>query len=136
MEIDVQEFQEEGYQPIVDFMEWRVAVLKYCEELEIDQIFTMQKHVETDEVFVLLEGSCTLFTAGDSDGIRGIKAWEMEPLKTYNVKKGVWHTHTLAKNTSVLIVENRNTCDLNSPTIRLTKEEKMILKNINTVEYD
>ena len=56
MDIEISRFQEEGYKPIVDYMEWRVAVLRYCEELEIDNIAAMQKHTQTDEVFVLLEG--------------------------------------------------------------------------------
>ncbi len=128
MDIDVREYQESGYKPVVDYMEWRVAVLNYCEELEIDQISNMQKHMESDEVFVLLEGSCTLFSAGEGEDLGDIKSWKMEPLKIYNVKKGVWHTHTLAKNTSVLIVENRNTCDDNSPIIQLSDNKKKELK--------
>lgn len=130
MDIEISRFQEEGYKPIVDYMEWRVAVLRYCEELEIDNIATMQKHTQTDEVFVLLEGDCTLFTGGDGEGVEEIQAWHMEPLKIYNVKKGVWHTHTLAKNTSVLIVENRLTNDANSPIIKLSHKEKKTLKMI------
>ena len=31
MDIDVREYQESGYKPVVDYMEWRVAVLNYCE---------------------------------------------------------------------------------------------------------
>jgi ureidoglycolate hydrolase len=129
MDIEISEFQEAGYMPIVDYMDWRVAVLKYCEELEIDNITSMQKHMETDEVFVLLQGECTLFSAGDKEEIGEIRAWRMEPLRIYNVKKGVWHTHTLAKNTSVLIVENRTTGDDNSPTRNLSENGKKSLRN-------
>ncbi|WP_341877788.1 hypothetical protein [Defluviitalea saccharophila] len=133
MDIEMSEFKGEGYKPMVDYMEWRVAILRYCEELEIDHIATMQKHTETDEVFVLLEGDCTLFTGGDGEKIGEIKAWHMEPLKIYTVKKGVWHTHTLSKNTSVLIVENRLTNDANSPIIKLTDQEKKILKMLQNL---
>lgn len=52
-----------------------------------------------------------------------IQCVTLEPLKCYNVKKGVWHTHTLEKDSSVLIVENRNTCDDNSPTALLTEKQ-------------
>ncbi len=129
MDIEISKFQEAGYWPVVDYMDWRVAVLNYCEELEIDNITSMQKHMETDEVFVLLQGDCTLFTAGDYEGVGEIKAWHMEPCKIYNIKKGVWHTHTLAKNTSVLIVENRTTGDHNSPIINLSQLDKIGLRN-------
>ncbi|HHW68052.1 MAG TPA: hypothetical protein GXX16_10190 [Epulopiscium sp.] len=133
MDIEISEFKGEGYKPMVDYMEWRVALLRYCEELEIDRIETMQKHTETDEVFVLLEGDCTLFTAGAGEEIGEIKAWPMEPLKIYNVKKGVWHTHTLSPNTSVLIVENRMTNDENSPIIKLSNKDKKILTKVRNL---
>ncbi|BBF45018.1 hypothetical protein lbkm_3768 [Lachnospiraceae bacterium KM106-2] len=134
MEIEISKFQEEGYQPIVDYKTWRVAVLKYCEELEIQNLKTMQKHMESDEVFVLLEGSCTLFSAGNGENPAEINVCKLEPLRTYNVKQGVWHTHTLEKGANVLIVENVDTCDENSPTkelsIKQIKELQEMYKDI------
>ena len=43
--------------------------------------------------------------------------------KLYNVKKGVWHTHTLDKDGTVLIVENQDTNDDNSPTKSMSLEQ-------------
>ncbi len=113
--IDVTSYKGEGYLPMIDFEAWRVAILRYCEELEVQNLTTMQKHNETDEVFVLLEGNCTLFTGGKGDAIHDIDAIAMKPLQLYNVKQGVWHTHTLNHAATVLIVENRDTTDSNSP---------------------
>jgi ureidoglycolate hydrolase len=118
--IDVTSYQGEGYLPMVDFETWRVAILRYCEELEVQNLTNMQKHNETDEVFVLLEGNCTLFTGGKGDSIQEIDAVAMKPLQLYNVKQGVWHTHTLDHAATVLIVENRDTSDSNSPKEILT----------------
>lgn len=128
--IEISSYQGEGYVPLIDYMEWRVAILNYCEELEIQNINTMQKHEETDEVFVLLSGHCTLFTGGNTEMITDIDAIDMEPLQLYNVKRGVWHTHTLDRDGSVLIVENRNTNDDNSPTMSLNKVQKNVLTSI------
>ncbi len=128
--IDVSSYQGEGYLPMIDFEAWRVAMLRYCEELEVPNLTNMQKHNETDEVFVLLEGNCTLFTGGKGDSIDELDAIAMKPLQLYNVKQGVWHTHTLDKAASVLIVENRNTCDSNSPKAILTKSQ---LEQIRTL---
>ena len=50
----------------------------------------------------------------------------------YNVKKSVWHTHTLSKDAMVLIVENKNTDLSNSPEINLTSEQRS--KLINCIE--
>ena len=122
-EIEITEFQEEGYRPLVDFQSWRVAVLKFCDDLRLERIKTMQKHQETDEVFVLLQGSCTLFLGGDDHQPGKITAVEMQPHMVYNIKKGVWHNHIMNESGEVLIVENRDTCDENSPIASLTPEQ-------------
>ncbi|EKQ57682.1 MULTISPECIES: hypothetical protein [unclassified Clostridium] len=132
--IEVSEYTEEGYKPLVDYKSWRVAVLNYIDELLPSQITSMQKHDETDEIFVLLSGKCILFSGGNSTEIGEIDAIDMEPLKIYNVKRSTWHTHTLSEETSVLIVENSDTGDDNSPTIPMNDEQKMkimqLVKNL------
>ena len=133
--IDVTSYQGEGYLPMIDFMTWRVAILRYCEELEVQNLTTMQKHDETDEVFVLLEGNCTLFSGGKGDTIQEIDAIMMKPLQLYNVKQGVWHTHTLDHNATVLIIENQDTSDLNSPKEMLTAAQLEQIKSLYDDRY-
>ncbi len=128
--IAVSSYEGEGYVPMIDFESWRVAILNYCEELEVQNLKTMQKHDESDEVFVLLSGNCTLFTGGNGEQIGEIDMISMVPKKLYNVKKGVFHTHTLDREGSVLIVENQNTCDENSPTRDMTEEQIEVLKTL------
>lgn len=128
--IEVSSYEGDGYKPVVDYMEWRVAILNYCEELELHNLKTMQKHMESDEVFVLLKGNCKLFVGGNGVTIEEIDAIKMQPMKLYNVKKGTWHTHTLDKEGSVLIVENRDTCDDNSPELALSEEQIVTLRTI------
>ena len=123
MDIEIKEYTEPGYAPVIDYEAWRVAILNDIDELELPNLKTMQKHLFSDEVFVLLKGSCTLFTAGNGEEIGTIQSTALEPYKCYNVKKGVWHTHTLTRDSSVLIVENRDTCDDNSPQIVLSDEQ-------------
>lgn len=114
--LEIRQYDGLGYRPIVDYGAWRVAILRYHPELEPQAINSVQRHDETDEVFVLLEGRCILFL-GDGDAEIGtLHAVDMEPLKAYNVKKRAWHTHTLSRDAVVLIVENRDTSSVNSPT--------------------
>ena len=122
--IEIKEYNEPGYKPVIDYGEWRVAVLNYCEELLPENIDKMQKHNQTDEVFVLLKGKCMLFMAEGDQEIEEIYAQEMEPYKMYNIKRSVWHTHTLSEEAMVLIIENRNTDLDNSPEIDLTEKER------------
>lgn len=123
MDIEIKEYTAEGYSPVIDYESWRVAVLNYIDELEVPNLKTMQKHTLSDEVFVLLKGDFTLFTGGNGEEVGTISSVKLEPYKMYNVKAGVWHTHTLTEGTSVLIVENRDTCDDNSPTVPLTEDQ-------------
>ena len=48
---------------------------------------------------------------------------EMEPHKLYNIKKGYWHNHILDEKGEVLIVENQNTSDDNSPVYQMNENE-------------
>ena len=118
--LEIQEYIGEGYKPLVDFESWRVAMLNYSPALLPDQLTQMQRHNETDEVFVLLQGRCILFVGEGEKRVGRIYAADLEPGKIYNVKRAVWHTHTLSFEAKVLVVENRETTYDNSPFSPLT----------------
>jgi ureidoglycolate hydrolase len=134
--LQVTEYGGEGYLPLVDYADWRVAILRYIDELEPQNLATMQRHDETDEVFVLLAGRCILFIGAGAEQVNEIEihAQDMEPLKLYNVKRGCWHTHTLSRDATVLIVENRDTAAHNSPEIALDNEQRAkIIESTNLI---
>jgi ureidoglycolate hydrolase len=116
-----------GYAPQIDFETWRIAVLNYCEDVRPENIRQMQRHDESDEVFVLLRGHCTLIIGVGKSLVEQIHFEELQPYQLYNVKRGVWHNHILSRNASVLIVENRNTCDENSPQISLSNDQQNMI---------
>lgn len=107
----------EGFAPLVRFEAWRVAM---CNAKQDEHLFSMQRHLETDEAFVLLAGSCAMLVAeGESDV--GAAHWvPMQPLRVYTVRKNVWHAHVAMAGASLLIVENEDTGDANSVTCRLS----------------
>ncbi|MBQ9926435.1 MAG: hypothetical protein IJO65_00530 [Lachnospiraceae bacterium] len=121
--IEITDFPKTDYMPLVDYEGWRVAVLASCENTTLPKIKTMQKHDETDEVFVLTRGNCTLITAGCGEKPGELTLWKLEPQKVYNVKKGFWHNHILDEEGVVVIVENADTCDDNSPILPLDEEQ-------------
>jgi len=130
-------FDATGYAPVVDFQTWRVAMLNYIDELEPEKIDNFQCHNETDEVFVLLSGKCILFCAqvDNKKNIVDIVSWDMQINKTYNIKRGVYHTHTLTKDAKVLIVENRDTDDNNSPKIMIDHSVRQQLVEMTTEKW-
>ncbi|MEN6421893.1 MAG: hypothetical protein ABFD76_08085 [Smithella sp.] len=128
--LEILSYEGTGYQPLIDYDKWRVAILRYCDELLPERIFAMQRHNETDEVFVLLEGRCILFLGKGQDTITTITAVDMVPRKLYNVKRGVWHNHTLNNDASVLIVENSDTTIQNSPKKLLNDDQRRQIMDI------
>lgn len=126
--IEVILFPQEDYQPLKDYEGWRVAVLRHCENTKLEKIDWMQRHLLTDEVFVLLDGHCTLLLAGNGEVPEQWKAVEMEPHRIYNIRKGYWHNHILDGQGEVLIVENRNTSDDNSPVYKMQEPEIRCLR--------
>ncbi len=127
--LEVHHFDGAGYQPLVTFQTWRVALMTYSNDYLSDMIAQMQRHVETDEVFVLLQGRCILFLGEGDEKINQLFAEDMKPFQLYNVKKGTWHSHTFSPDAKVLIVENADTSPRNSQEITLSasQREKIIL---------
>ncbi len=114
--LEIHSYDGIGYQPLFHCRDFRVAILNYHPELEVENIDNFQQHSLTDEAFILLSGSCTLFLAED-ESIQNVHGVALQPGKVFNVKQGVYHTHTLSKDASVLIVEAEDTCDDNSPKV-------------------
>jgi cupin superfamily acireductone dioxygenase involved in methionine salvage len=122
---EVFEFKDVGYQKLFHHQSWRIAILNYIDELEIENINYVEAHLETDEVFVLLSGCCTLIFAHALSGeITNFECIQMELNKVYKVPRGVYHACVLSKDGKVLIVEEENTCDHNSPRIYLDDIQK------------
>ncbi len=121
--IEIREHNEPDYTPLIDYQSWRVALMNYTADYLPEKITRMQKHTETDEVFVLLTGRCILFLGEGNESVTKVHALDMELYKLYNVKKGVWHSHTFSEDAKVLIVENRDTVYENSPFVGLSESQ-------------
>ncbi|GER80229.1 MAG: hypothetical protein JETCAE02_26460 [Anaerolineaceae bacterium] len=128
--LEIRAHDAPDYKPLVDYQSWRVALMNYTSDLTPDKIDRMQKHIETDEVFVLLQGRCILFLGEGDAAVTDVHAVDMAPGKLYNVKRGTWHSHTFSEDAKVLIVENRDTTDANSPFVSLDAEQQMQAVNL------
>jgi ureidoglycolate hydrolase len=120
--LDIIEYRQEGYKPLIDFNGWRVAYLRYLDELHPQNITYLERHMQTDEVFVLMEGEVTLMMGEGDQTVTAVYGVPMEPLKLYNVKQGTWHGVLMSKDATILLVENQNTGNANSEYFNLTPE--------------
>ncbi len=126
--VQQKEYTGAGYAPVIDYGAWRVAVLNHHPELNPENICALHCHDQTDEVFVLLRGHCLLYI-GETDPARpehtvAIHCIDMQPGRIYNVRRGVWHSHTPSVDASVLLVENRDTDSTNTRERTLTAEQR------------
>lgn len=100
--------REYGYVPLVIDKQWMVARLKFQQEQNLYNIKFLERHLVTDETFILLEGKAVLITSLDIN--KGVYNYTlMENGAVYNIPKKVWHNIVLSEDADVIIVENANT---------------------------
>ena len=107
--IESYQVNENGFHPFMISDGWQVAQLNYTEEQHINNIKKVDVHLQTDEVFVLLEGNAVLIAVvfDNNDPV-----FELELMKkntTYNIPKNRWHNIAMEKGSKVIIVEKSNT---------------------------
>ena len=96
---------DEGYAPLVFSQGWQTAILNWEPGAEVDAVYRVERHNLTDEVFVLWKGSGALVIA-EPDHLRVVDA---VPGVIYNVTVGTWHTVIATRDSSWIIVENKDT---------------------------
>ena len=102
-ELEILESPGAGYNRVVANAKWTVAFLDYAEIVDEGHFHRLERHLLTDEVFVLLSGDAVLVVGEDCRRVR------MEPEKVYNVKAGIWHHILMKPESRVLIAENADT---------------------------
>ena len=85
MEILNYTFEGEGMQRVFENEKWTVGIKNWKPANDITGIDCLERHNLTDELFVLIAGSCTLLYANEVDGKLEIGAVKMEPNRVYNI---------------------------------------------------
>ena len=119
MDIEILDFTEAGYSPVLTYGSWRVAILNYLDKLKRENLTYLERHLETDEAFILMQGEATLFIG------KSTCEYVMEKYKVYNVKKNAWHAISLSPDAKVLIVENADTGKENTEYIDIITKERI-----------
>ncbi len=116
-------WEGEGYQPVVTSGDWLVALMNWEPRFDPAAIGKIERHNETDEVFVLLGGKSMLYIKNEA----GIEAYDMVPGRVYHVTRGTWHNVAGTRDATWLIVEAKNTSVENSDYTQMCAEEKKVL---------
>lgn len=128
--LEISEFTTVGFKILVPFKSWRVATLCYIDDMFPPELARMERHMETDEVFVLLKGQATLLVGGTDAEASEIDIVPMEPLKAYNVRQAAWHGVIASRDVVILLVENVDTGTENSEYYNLSAQQKEIYRSI------
>jgi mannose-6-phosphate isomerase-like protein (cupin superfamily) len=103
--LEILNFSEEGYKPLVFSADWQVAQLNWEPIFDLKNAGEIERHMNSDEVFILWKGEAVLFVSTKE----GMQVQEMQPGVIYNVRKGVWHNLLSTHDAAWIIVENRDT---------------------------
>lgn len=101
-------YDNKGYFAPYSFGNWKIAFLNYADKFSRSEMSYLERHKETDEVFVLLAGAATLLLGENMTEV------ELQEKKAYVVERDVWHNILLTEDAKILIVENADTGRHNS----------------------
>ena len=102
-------FNGEDFKAVVSNEKWKIGLLRYSERFSCVSCF--ERHLKTDEAFVLLCGDAALYIK-NQDGI--VVETKMELNTVYNVLKGEWHHIVVSRDATVLVIENSDTSKENT----------------------
>ncbi len=107
--IEILNYNGEDFKAVFESGEWKIGILRYSKRFS--SFKALERHLLTDEVFVLLKGKATLYIKDQKDKT---KIYKMKKQTVYNVPKKVWHHIKVSRNATVLVVENSNTSKENT----------------------
>ena len=123
MEILKYGFEGEGLTRVFENEKWMVGIKNWKPMNDIANIDNLERHNETDELFILLQGRCTLLFANETADGLDIQAVEMEPLHVYNIPRTLWHNTVTQKDTKLALIEDSSTGSANSDNLDLTEAQ-------------
>ncbi|WP_069999786.1 cupin [Cellulosilyticum sp. I15G10I2] len=130
MKIAEYAFNGEGMNRVFENEKWTVGIKNWKPANDITGIDCLERHNLTDELFVLLAGSCTLIFANKTEDGLVFDAVAMEPNKVYNIPATLWHNTITCKDTKMILIEDSSTSMDNSDIYSLSMEELDVLKSL------
>lgn len=117
------EYEGEGLIRVFENEKWMVGIKNWKPANDLSGIDCVERHNETDELFILLAGKCVLISANEENGALVFDAVDMQPNKVYNIPRSLWHNTITTKETKLILVEDSSTGMSNSDVLSLTPEQ-------------
>ena len=123
MEILKYEYEGKGLTRVFENEKWMVGIKNWKPENDISGIDCLERHNETDELFILLNGRCTLLFANETADGLVIGKVDMEPMKVYDIPPSLWHNTVTKADTKLALIEDSATGSANSDVLKLTEDQ-------------
>jgi len=117
-------------QRVFENEKWTVGIKNWKPANDITGIDCLERHNQTDELFVLTAGACTLIYANETADGMIFGAVKMEPQKVYNIPAALWHNTITQKDTKMILIEDSNTSMENSDILALGEGQIEIVRSL------
>lgn len=107
-------YNGEDFKAVLTTRDWKIGLLKYSERFS--KLCVWERHLKTDEVFVLLQGKATLYIKREDESI---EKTEMESGTVYNVPAKEWHHIVVSEDALVMVVEDSDTSKENTEKVTI-----------------
>lgn len=113
---------EQRFEPVIETGDWRIAVLRQCANVMPGDVQRVERHNETDEVFILTVGKADLIILEEIADKQKPHVIPMQQNVAYNVKRSVWHHVNLSEDGHIFLFEKANTSTGNSEYMLIAPE--------------
>ena len=93
-----------GFNSVFKSDSWQIATITYDKGYSKEGFNHMKRHLTTDEVFTLINGSAILHTVEDEKFVD----INVQKGKIYCVHKGTWHYLEISHDAVLMVVENKD----------------------------
>jgi ureidoglycolate hydrolase len=123
-------FTGEGMTRVYENSKWMVGIKNWKPSNDITGIDCLERHNKSDELFVLLEGSCSLIYANQTDEGLVLNVVPMEKNRVYNIPQSLWHNTVTKKSTKMILIEDSSTSGDNSDILTLDENQVKEIQNL------
>ncbi|MGN7941645.1 cupin [Virgibacillus sp. 6R] len=135
MDIQAFEYSAEGMNRVYENEKWLVGIKNWKPANDITSIDCLERHNETDELFVLIAGKCELVYANETSNELHFEVVKMEPFKVYNIPATLWHNTITEKDTKLVLIEDSSTSLKNTDFFKLSNQQIEQIRKCVNIEY-
>jgi len=100
---------EQTYKPVLNFHGWKIAMLRYFDIVAPESFDRVERHWNTNEVFILTAGQADLIVfEGDKRPEKGY-VFPMRLNVAYNIPESVWHHVVMSDDAHIVLFERSDT---------------------------